>query len=84
MTDVRATLPARVKPHTLWYGTIANDATDFTDLVDVVLPDFDEKLQWRDCFWQSRDATTLPQRGDKCLVMFDNRNQPWVVAWWPF
>lgn len=33
--------------------------------------------------WQARDASTLPQRGDECLVVFSDFGAPVVVAWWP-
>lgn len=70
-------------PHAV-YGTVAKTAADFTTLVPVILPEFDPHLEWGPCFWQSRDATSLPAKGDPCLVVFDNRRQPWIVAWWPF
>lgn len=68
----------------IWRGTIALTATDFTTLLPVILPDYDEVLQWGPCRWQSRDATSLPALGDECLVMFDNLRRPWIVAWWPY
>jgi hypothetical protein len=82
--DTKSMLPADVLGSTAHYGTIAEAATDVTDPVSVILPDFDEELRWGPCFWQSRDAVSLPARGDRCLVMFDNRRTPWIVAWWPF
>src|SRR4029077_17147398 len=33
---------------------------------------------------EMRVHDVLPGRGDRCLVVFDNRKQPWVVAWWPY
>lgn len=66
------------------YGTVAKDAIDFADLVPVILPDFDDTLQWGPCRWQSRDDVSLPRRGDQCLVIFDNRHNPVIVQWWPF
>lgn len=67
-----------------WRGIVSKTATDFTDLVPVVLPDYDEHLEWGPCPWQSRDATSLPAKGDKCLVVFDNTRVPWIIAWWPY
>lgn len=72
------------QPVDVWFGQIAEDATDFNDKVMVVLPDFLEDRQLGPCFWQSRNDVDLPQRGHRCIVMFDNRQQPWVIAWWPF
>lgn len=69
---------------TAWYATIATNAIDLSSSVDVTIPAFDKNLRFGPCRWQSRDATSLPARGDECLVIFDDRKQPWVVAWWPF
>lgn len=66
------------------YGLIAKTAADLTTLVPVIIPEFDAHLQWGPCRWQSRDSVSLPQKGDACLVVFDNRREPWIVAWWPF
>jgi hypothetical protein len=65
-------------------GIVAKSATDFTSLVPVILPDFDEHLQWGPCRWNSRDAVSLPIKGDPCLVVFSNTREPWIIAWWPF
>lgn len=65
-------------------GTIASNPATLEDKVWVLLPDFDGKLRWGPCKWQSRDAVSLPARGDACLVIMDNTREPWVVAWWPF
>lgn len=27
------------------------------------------------------DQSTMPVRGDECLAIFDNRDEPWVIAW---
>lgn len=68
----------------VWRGVVAKSAGDLTTLVPVIIPEYDEKLEWGPCRWQSRDATSLPVKGDSCLVIFDNLRQPWIVAWWPF
>jgi hypothetical protein len=68
----------------VWYGRIHRDITEFDQRVKVIIPEFDPLLWWGPCRWQSRDATTFPANGDECLLIFDNRRQPWVVAWWPF
>lgn len=69
---------------TAWRGIVAKAAVDFTTLVPVILPDYDDTLTWGPCRWQARDAVTLPHKGDKCLVIFDNTRTPWIIAWWPF
>ena len=84
MADLRDLMPDPEEQAPLWFGTFAKDVMDFTDLAPIIIPDFDTHLQWGPARWQTRDATTLPQKGDLCLVVFDNRRQPWVIAWWPF
>jgi hypothetical protein len=71
-------------PVELWYGTIAETVGDFAERVMVNLPDFSPDHQVGPCMWQSRDDVNMPTRDDRCLVVFDNRGQPWVLAWWPF
>jgi hypothetical protein len=84
MSDWRDLIPPASEGRLVWYGTIGRDAVDLTDQVPVILPEFDEHLEWGPCPWQSRDLTSLPAKGDACLVIFDNRRVPWIVAWWPF
>lgn len=67
-----------------WYGIVANSPVGFASLLMVTIPSFDPQLTWGPCFWQARDAVTLPVKGDKCLIIFDEQRQPWVIAWWPF
>lgn len=71
-------------PVDFWYGQIAKDVADFDERCFVLLPDFAQDNQLGPCFWQARDSVLLPSRGDRCLVVFDNRGQIWVLAWWPF
>lgn len=68
----------------LWYGEVASDPLDLSDRISVIVPDFDPTFVWENCFWQSRDETSLPARGDRCVVILDNRNQAWVLGWWPY
>lgn len=68
----------------LWYGTIAENVTDFDVKAFVILPDFDPDKQIGPCFWQARNNIDLPLRGNRCIVIFDNRQQLWILAWWPF
>lgn len=67
-----------------WYGQIAEDVTDFNVKAMVVLPDFAPNTQLGPCFWQARNGVDLPERGNRCIVVFDNRQQLWIIAWWPF
>lgn len=84
MGDMRDEIPVAPEGRYAWYGTFAKAVPDLTSLALVILPEFDEHLEWGPCRWQSRDAVSLPAKGDSCLVIFDNRRQPWIVAWWPF
>lgn len=72
-------------PAQAWSAFIAEDVADFADGAMVTLLAFpDPTLRWGPCRWQSRDAVTLPQRGDRALVVFDENDELWVVAWSPF
>jgi hypothetical protein len=76
---------AEVHPRQVaWEGIIANQPTDLSKLVTVTIPGIDDSIRWTKLRWQSRNSTDVPQRGDKCLVIFDDNDRPWVVAWWPF
>lgn len=69
----------------IWAGTIASDPADLDERVMVTLTEVgDGQLQLGPCRWQARDATSLPARGDWCLVAFDQNEEPTVVTWWPF
>jgi hypothetical protein len=82
--DFRDLVEAPAEGRTSWYAKITQGATDLTDLVRIVIPEFDPELEWGPCRWQSRDSTSLPAAGDEALVVFDNRRNPWIVAWWPY
>ena len=84
MSDFRDLFDEHEDQAPLWYGVVSKDINDLADEVTVTIPDFDPKLEWGPCKWQARDADTLPQKNDKCLIAFDNRREPWVIAWWPF
>lgn len=67
-----------------WSAIVAEPATDMDTKIHVVIPGFSDGLQVGPCRWQARDATSLPARGDRCLVTFDDHHEPWVPIWWPF
>jgi hypothetical protein len=67
-----------------WFGIIARDVTNLDERAWFILPEFDIDIQWGPARWQARDTVSLPVRGNACLVVFDNRHNPWVVCWWPF
>ena len=82
MTDFRDLLPEYEDQAPIWYGFVAENAVDHVTPVPVIIPEFDEHLQWGPCRWQARDGQ-LPSQGDACVLAFDNRRELWVVAWWP-
>lgn len=66
-------------------AVVATAAGDLDVEVMVTIDAYGNLYQWGPCKWMPRgDSVTLPQRGDKCLVMFDDDNTPWILAWWPF
>ena len=84
MSAIYDSLPDRVTPDSAWYAKIAVDVADFDDMAYVTIPAFDPNLRFGPCRWQARNHIDLPSRGDQALVIFDDRRQPWIVAWWPF
>lgn len=77
-------LPQTTEGRIIWFGTIAETITEFNQRCRVIIPEISRTTQMKGCFWQARDGTSMPQRGNRCLIAFDNRRQPWVIAWWPF
>jgi hypothetical protein len=60
-------------------GRIANSPGAFDDDLFVTIQSFDgDRVQWGPCSWSPSSA--LPVRGDDCLVLFDEREQPWVMT----
>jgi hypothetical protein len=76
-------LPQHRRLDRAWRGVIAATVNDFSDKVYVTIPTLGN-LRLGPCRWQSRDGVSFPARGDFCLVIFDNDNEPWVAVWWPF
>jgi hypothetical protein len=85
MTELYDRIPARQGLPKQWVGAFVPPIPNsFDDLAYVIIPDLDSQLKVGPCRWQARDTVTLPASGDEALVVFDNDNSPWVVAWWPF
>lgn len=87
MSNIYDDLPDRKAPQRIWSALIASNPVDQSDLVSVTIPglnDEGQQLRWESCRWQARNDTDVPARGDKCLVIIDDNNEVWVVAWWPF
>lgn len=61
------------------HGTVANSPATPDDDLYVTIIGFDGgRQQWGPCPWSP--STALPERGDDCLVLFDERQTPWVVT----
>jgi phage baseplate assembly protein W len=56
----------------LWNGRIASNPTDPNQRVNVTVNAFASSLLFGPCRWQARDATSLPRKGDACLVAFED------------
>lgn len=67
----------------VWAAVIAANATNLADTLPVTIPSLDGNIRWEECKWQSRDNFSLPQRGDQCLVVLDEDEALWIIAWWP-
>lgn len=81
LEDTREAMPQFMPG--LFSGKIATSALDITDQVMVTITGFNSKLRWGPCKWMPRPGV-YPTRGDACIVMFDDRNIPYVIGWWPF
>lgn len=68
----------------IWSGIIAAAPPDFDEKVFVLIPGEFGETRIGPCMWQARNTVDLPARGDVCLVVFDQNNQPFVPLWWPF
>lgn len=60
-------------------GRIAEAPADRFGELHVTIETFDGSRQrWGPCRWAP--GSSLPQRGDECLVVFDERETPWVIT----
>jgi hypothetical protein len=73
----------------MWHGTVAHPApTSVSDPLFVDIPDISilGEVKFGPCKWNNRlyglTGMALPITGDEVLVVFDNRQQAWVVAIW--
>jgi hypothetical protein len=64
-------------------GRVATTLSSPDDDLFVTIGSFDgHRQQWGPCRWAPRPepASNLPQRGDDCLVIFDEHEAPWVLV----
>jgi hypothetical protein len=60
-------------------GRIATTPTNPADDLYVTIQSFDgSRAQFGPCHWAPAEA--LPERGDDCLVLFDESDEPWVIV----
>jgi len=67
----------------IYTGVIVQPPITFRSMMAVVIPDMHPDLVHHNVKWQARDNMSFPQIEDKVLVIFDNNNDLWAVAWWP-
>lgn len=63
-----------------WQGRVAEDVTAADQLAYALIPDLADDVQIGPARW-SAPGDTFPNRGDHCLVIFDNGQQPWLIVW---
>lgn len=73
----------------LLQGTVASNPVDVDDPAYVVVPSRSPIHRWGPAPYSPRiepgGATyAIPSRGDRCLVAFDDEDQPWIIEWWPY
>lgn len=80
MADLTRPTPEQAPPGQLGYVTTAPAAPG--DPFTVTVPGFSEAHFYEITRWMPRNED-LPQIGDEVLVLKDDQEKPWVVAWWP-
>lgn len=63
-------------------GFVTTPPASTADKLTVTVPGFSEQHFYEITRWHSRGAT-LPAVDDEVLVVFDDKGEPWVPAWWP-
>jgi len=63
-------------------GHVTTPPAALGDPFTVTVPGFSGEHFYELTRWQSRGAT-LPAVDDEVLVLFDDKEEPWVAAWWP-
>lgn len=57
-------------------GWAANDLESLDDELYVIIPAFDERHRFGPCPFLGGE---LPDRGDRCLVLFNEEREPWAL-----
>jgi hypothetical protein len=69
-------------PHPIKRGVIAEDATDKSDSVAVIVEDFSELFRHGEYRFQLSQGLALPSKDDECLLAYDETGEAWIVAWY--
>ena len=83
MSNIAEDFPPREALATVWRGTIAKAPSGDYGTVEVLIEAFDNTHRFGPARWGPRDALGLPERGDPCIVVFDEQDRPYVIGWWP-
>ena len=67
-----------------WLGRVVTTAESASDDVYVTIRGADRgRYRHGPCYWTPIDGDTYPSAGDPCLVLIDDDETPWIVAWQP-
>ena len=67
----------------VWAGKIAENAESADDRIYVIIPGADgSQHRHGPCGFDPR-GVQLPEKGDDCLIVFDEDGDPWIVSWTP-
>jgi hypothetical protein len=72
-------LPAQETMDGVWRAVVAKAPANASSPIEVTIKSFDTTFRWGPCAWLSR-GLSLPQRGDPCYVVFDEKQQPLVLV----
>jgi hypothetical protein len=65
-------------------ATVLEDVYAFSEGVMVSIYIFDGgEMPFGPCPWMPR-GRDLPSKGDTALVIMDEEEEAWVIAWWPY
>lgn len=70
------------QPLQAWYGEVTEPPKDASSTCGVrIVHGAMSGYAAGQASWPKPAGKTLPSKGDKCLVVYDEGRQPWIVAW---
>ena len=76
-------LPGKRYAQGTWRAILASAPVEESDSVTVIIPSFSPIHTFGPIIgWRARGADN-PAVGDHCLVVKDDRDQWWMLEWWP-